>query len=102
MNRARYRLRNGLWQGFFSTQDVRDAAPITLADSSLNALSRTPATAPISVLSSVSSQDLICGGATASIPEPSTHALMIAGLAGLCLVMRRRSNKQARCGSIPV
>jgi hypothetical protein len=79
----------------FGTQDAREAATITLADSWLNALSSTPATAPISILASPGSQDLVYGGATAPIPEPSTYALMIAGLAGLGFVARRRSNKQA-------
>ena len=79
----------------FSTQGARDVATITLADSSLNALRQTPATVPISVLSSVNSQDLIYGSATASNPQPSTYALMTTGLAGLSLGMRRRSSKQA-------
>jgi hypothetical protein len=72
-----------------------NAATITLADSWLSALSATPATAPISILASPNRQDLVYGGATAPIPEPSTYALMIAGLGALGFVARRRSNKQA-------
>ncbi len=72
-----------------------NATTIALADSWLSALGTTTATAPISILSSASSQDLVYGGATAPIPEPSTYALMIAGLGALGFVARRRSNKQA-------
>ena len=79
----------------FGVQDSRETATLTLADSWLNALSTTPATAPISILSSTKSQDLVYGGATAPIPEPSTYALMIAGLAGVGFVARRRAQKQA-------
>jgi PEP-CTERM motif len=79
----------------FGTQDVRDAGTVTLAGNWLNALSSTPATSPISILASTNSQDLVYGGATAPIPEPSTYALMIAGLAGVGFVARRRAKKQA-------
>ena len=72
-----------------------NAATLTLADSWLGALAGTSATAPISILASVNRQDLVYGGATAPIPEPSTYALMIAGLGALGFVARRRSNKQA-------
>jgi hypothetical protein len=84
----------GAGKAVFGVQDARETATLTLADSWLNALSTTPATAPISILASANSQDLVYGGATAPIPEPSTYALMIAGLAGLGFVARRRSNKQ--------
>jgi hypothetical protein len=84
-----------LGRASFGTQDPRDAGTVTLASSWLNALSTTPATDPISILTSVNSQDLVYGGATAPIPEPSTYALMIAGLAGVGFVARRRSQKQA-------
>lgn len=79
----------------FGVQDAREIATLTQANSWLTALSSTPATAPISILASTERQDLVYGGATAPIPEPSTYALMIAGLAGLGFVARRRSNKQA-------
>jgi hypothetical protein len=85
----------GAGNAVFGVQDARETATLTLADSWLNALSTTSATAPISILSSANSQDLVYGGATAPIPEPSTYALMIAGLAGLGFVARRRANKQA-------
>lgn len=79
----------------FGVQDSREIATLTQANFWLNALSNTPATAPISILSSTDRQDLVYGGATAPIPEPSTYALMFAGLGALGFVARRRSNKQA-------
>jgi PEP-CTERM motif len=85
----------GSGKAVFGVQDSREAPTLALANTWLNALSSTPATAPISILASAANQDLIYGGATAPIPEPSTYALMIAGLAGVGFVARRRAQKQA-------
>ena len=79
----------------FGVVSSSDLSTLALADTWLNALSTTAATAPVSILASTDRQDLVYGGATAPIPEPSTYALMFAGLAGVGFVARRRARKQA-------
>jgi hypothetical protein len=69
--------------------DVGDDAR-GLAQTYLNGLSSYERTMTVRVLGSGTNQDVVFA---APVPEPSTYALMLAGLAGVALVARRRSRR---------
>jgi PEP-CTERM motif len=84
-----YSLGNGA--AVFSGGTAATSGALALAGTWLGALSTTSGSVPLTVLSSDKVQDLIFA---APVPEPSTYALMAAGLMSIGFVARRRSVKR--------
>ena len=71
----------------FSDSNLADGNAVTLAQSYLNNLASQSNSFQVSVLQSAGRQDVVFA---TPVPEPSTYALMLAGLAGIVFVARRR------------
>ena len=71
----------------FSDSNLTDGNAVTLAQSYLNNLGSQRNSFQVSVLQSAGHQDVVFA---TPVPEPSTYALMLAGLAGIVFVARRR------------
>lgn len=72
----------------FSDANSADGNAITLAQSYLNNLGSQSNSFQVSVLQSAGRQDVVFA---TPVPEPSTYALMFAGLMGVVFIARRRS-----------
>ncbi|MDB5817887.1 MAG: hypothetical protein JWQ11_1527 [Rhizobacter sp.] len=84
--RGSYNVSNGSFSA--SLDRGSDAAVVSLANSWLSNLGSNNVYS-VSALSSASHQDFLV---LAPVPEPSTYALMLAGLMGVAFVARRRKN----------
>ncbi|HKX43724.1 MAG TPA: PEP-CTERM sorting domain-containing protein [Burkholderiaceae bacterium] len=85
-----YNLGNGA--ATFSGGTAASSGALALASSWLGALGNTANTYSLSVFESPTHQDQVYA---APIPEPSTYAMMAAGLVGMGFIARRRSLRQS-------